>query len=87
MKLLSKTKDIYFIGIGGIGMSGIAEILHEMNFSISGSDISENQNTIRLKELGIKINIGQKKEKHVAVYDIYPDHVICRIEYVCVAYT
>ena len=62
MKLLSKTKDIYFIGIGGIGMSGIAEILHEMNFSISGSDISENQNTIRLKELGIKINIGQKKE-------------------------
>ena len=62
MKLLSKTKNIYFIGIGGIGMSGIAEILNEMNFSITGSDISENQNTNRLKKLGIKIYIGQKKE-------------------------
>ena len=62
MKLLSKTKSIYFIGIGGIGMSGIAEILNEMNFSITGSDISENQNTNRLKKLGIKINIGHKKE-------------------------
>lgn len=62
MKLLSKTKNIYFIGIGGIGMSGIAEILNEMNFSITGSDISENQNTDRLKKLGIKINIGHKKE-------------------------
>lgn len=62
MELLNKNKKIYFIGIGGIGMSGIAEILYEMNFSISGSDKNENQNTLRLKNLGIKINIGQKKE-------------------------
>ena len=61
MKLLNKNKNIYFIGIGGIGMSGIAEILYEMNFSISGSDKNENQNTLRLKKLGIKINIEPEK--------------------------
>ena len=74
MKLLSKTKSIYFIGIGGIGMSGIAEILHEMNFSITGSDISENQNTNRLKKLGIKINIGHKKENINNIDMSYREH-------------
>ena len=41
---MKKIKNIYLIGIGGAGMSGIAEILHEMGFKISGSDISENYN-------------------------------------------
>ena len=52
MSLLEK-KKFYFIGIGGIGMSGIAEILHEMKFKVSGSDMSKNPNTIRLKKIGI----------------------------------
>ena len=42
MKILAKKRNIHFIGIGGIGMSGIAEILHDMKFSVSGSDINEN---------------------------------------------
>ena len=62
MNILAKKKSIYFIGIGGIGMSGIAEILHEMKFSISGSDLNENQNTKRLRSVGIKINLGHFKE-------------------------
>ena len=60
MSLLEK-KKFYFIGIGGIGMSGIAEILHEMKFKVSGSDMSQNPNTIRLKKMGININIGHSK--------------------------
>ena len=53
---------IHFIGIGGIGMSGIAEVLTNLGFKISGSDISENANTLRLKKLNIIITIGHKKE-------------------------
>ncbi len=50
-----KKEKIHFIGIGGIGMSAIAKILHSMNFIISGSDISQNENIEKLKALGIKI--------------------------------
>ena len=49
---------IYFIGIGGIGMSGIAEILHALGYDIAGSDINENVNVKRLKEKNIGIYIG-----------------------------
>ncbi len=52
---------IHFIGIGGIGMSGIAELLHELGYDISGSDINANTNVKRLSDLGIKINIGHDK--------------------------
>ena len=55
-------KKIHFIGIGGIGMSGIAEILNEKKFQVTGSDINENNNTKRLRNLGIKILIGHKKQ-------------------------
>ena len=53
-----KIKNIYFVGIGGIGMSGIAELLLNLNFNISGSDINENDNIKRLRNLNIDINIG-----------------------------
>ncbi len=46
---------IHFVGIGGIGMSGIAEILHNLGYSVQGSDLSENANVARLREKGIKI--------------------------------
>ncbi len=49
-------QKIHFIGIGGIGMSAIAKILHSMNFVISGSDISQNENIEKMKSLGIKIH-------------------------------
>jgi UDP-N-acetylmuramate--alanine ligase len=46
---------IHFIGIGGIGMSGIAEIVHNLGYKVQGSDVIENYNTIRLEKSGIKI--------------------------------
>ena len=46
---------IHFIGIGGIGMSGIAEILHNLGYKVQGSDISENQNVKRLQGMGVKV--------------------------------
>ena len=52
---------IHFIGIGGIGMSGIAEVLNELGYKVSGSDIAENNNTKRLKDLGIEVFIGHEK--------------------------
>lgn len=52
---------IHFVGIGGIGMSGIAEIMHAMKYNIQGSDISENKNVKRLQGKGIKVFIGHKK--------------------------
>jgi len=45
-----KINNIFFVGIGGIGMSGIAELLYEQGFNVSGSDIYENENVKRLKK-------------------------------------
>jgi len=53
---------IHFVGIGGIGMSGIAEILHRLGYKVQGSDLSENANVKRLREKGIPITIGHKAE-------------------------
>lgn len=55
-------KPIHFIGIGGIGMSGIAEVLHNLGYRVTGSDIAQNQNISRLIKLGITINIGHTKD-------------------------
>lgn len=52
---------IHFIGIGGIGMSGIAEVLFNLGYSIRGSDVSENANVNRLRELGVEIIVGHNK--------------------------
>ncbi len=59
---LSKKKKVHFIGIGGISMSAIAIILLKNGFTVSGSDISENENVKELEEKGIKVYIGHKKE-------------------------
>ena len=56
--MFKKAKRIHFIGIGGIGMSGIAELLLNLGFSITGSDISKSQNVNRLETRGVKISIG-----------------------------
>lgn len=52
---------VHFIGIGGIGMSGLAEILHDNGFKVQGSDASENANVQRLKKKGIEIFYGHGK--------------------------
>ena len=56
---------LHFVGIGGIGMSGIAEVLHNLGYQVQGSDSAASYNTKRLEDLGIKIFIGHAAE-HVA---------------------
>ena len=53
---------LHFTGIGGIGMSGIAEILFELGYQVQGSDSSENANVRRLRDKGIKVICGQAAE-------------------------
>ena len=53
---------IHFVGIGGIGMSGIAEILHNLGYTVQGSDVSESANVRRLRALGISVEIGHREE-------------------------
>lgn len=59
---LAKTEIIHFIGIGGIGMSGLALIMKGMGFKVQGSDISSNKNIERLKKNKIKVIIGHEKK-------------------------
>ncbi|MCK5237270.1 MAG: UDP-N-acetylmuramate--L-alanine ligase, partial [Deltaproteobacteria bacterium] len=57
-----KIKNIFFVGIGGSGMSGIAEVLLNMGYKVAGSDIASSAVTERLKSLGAKIFIGHARE-------------------------
>ncbi len=59
-----KIDPLHFVGIGGIGMSGIAEILHNLGYEITGSDLNSNANVQRLRNLGIKIYEGHDR-KHI----------------------
>ena len=63
MKIRIASKEIiHFIGIGGIGMSGLAQIMKNMGFRIQGSDLVENKNIDKLRSLGIKVFIGHSKK-------------------------
>ncbi|HZQ12343.1 MAG TPA: UDP-N-acetylmuramate--L-alanine ligase [Pseudolabrys sp.] len=62
MKLPRDIGPIHFVGIGGIGMSGIAEVLVNQGYTVIGSDVSENANVKRLRDKGVKIAIGHKAE-------------------------
>jgi len=59
---LAKTEIIHFVGIGGIGMSGLALIMKRMGFNVQGSDVQTNKNVERLKRNKIKINIKHSKK-------------------------
>ena len=59
---LAKTEIVHFVGIGGIGMSGLSLIMKGKGFKVQGSDLNSNKNVERLKKEGIKIFIGQKKQ-------------------------
>ena len=52
---IASNEVVHFIGIGGIGMSGLAQIMNNMGFSIQGSDLNRNKNTERLTKLGVKV--------------------------------
>ncbi|MCA1457858.1 UDP-N-acetylmuramate--L-alanine ligase [Bradyrhizobium sp. BRP22] len=62
MRLPREIGPIHFIGIGGIGMSGIAEVLCNLGYTVQGSDASENGNVTRLREKGITVSVGHKAE-------------------------
>ena len=53
---------IHFVGIGGIGMSGIAEILHNLEYTVQGSDVAESANVKRLRDMGIPVTVGHAVE-------------------------
>lgn len=69
MKSFGKAKHIHFVGIGGIGMSGIAELLLNLGYEVSGSDIKDSAVTKRLTGLGGKISLGHRAE-HVENADV-----------------
>lgn len=57
-----RVRRVHFIGVGGIGMSGLAEILRTLEFDVSGSDMKAGDNTRRLQRLGVEIQIGHRAE-------------------------
>ncbi len=57
-----RVRHVHFIGVGGIGMSGLAEILRTLEFDVSGSDLRKGENTARLERLGVKICVGHRRE-------------------------
>ena len=75
-----KVKHIHFVGIGGSGMNGIAQVLLNLGFTISGSDLKETQTVLNLKNMGAKIYIGHNKDNikgaDVVVYSsaVKPDN-------------
>src|ERR1700742_1108484 len=62
MRLPREIGPIHFVGIGGIGMSGIAEVLCNLGYTVQGSDAAEGGNDTRLREKGIKVSVGHKAE-------------------------
>ncbi|MCZ8258641.1 MAG: Mur ligase domain-containing protein, partial [Beijerinckiaceae bacterium] len=62
MKIPRETGPIHFIGIGGIGMSGIAEVLANLGYTVQGSDASDNANVKRLREKGVTCFVGHRAE-------------------------
>ncbi len=74
--MFKSVNRIHFVGIGGIGMSGIAEILLQQGFAISGSDMNESDNVRELRSKGAEIHIGHKAENiHNAEVVVYSSAV------------
>lgn len=57
-----RVRHVHFVGIGGVGMSGLAEILRSLEFDVSGSDMKESSTTRRLQTLGVRIDLGHRHE-------------------------
>jgi UDP-N-acetylmuramate--alanine ligase len=67
--LPKRGRRIHFVGIGGAGMGGIAEVMHRIGYAVTGSDLSKNNMTQRLTALGVKVQAGHKAE-HVHGCDV-----------------
>ncbi len=67
--MVKRYRHIHFVGIGGAGMSGIAEVLHNMDYLVTGSDAASSETTQHLEGLGIRVFIGHKSE-HVQGADV-----------------
>jgi UDP-N-acetylmuramate--alanine ligase len=69
--MFERYKTIHFVGIGGVGMSGIAEVLANLGYEVTGSDVKESETTKRLQAMGIRISIGHREDNigsaHVVV--------------------
>ena len=76
MKLPRDVVPIHFIGIGGIGMSGIAEVMATLGYKVQGSDLSDNYNVARLRKNGIEVFIGHQAANIGTVWDIHTDDLI-----------
>jgi UDP-N-acetylmuramate--alanine ligase len=61
---------IHFIGIGGIGMSGIAEIMHNLGYKVRGTDVADNANVKRLRKMGIPVTVGHSAENLTDAYAV-----------------
>jgi UDP-N-acetylmuramate--alanine ligase len=61
--LFSKKTRVHFVGIGGIGMSGIAEVLVNLGYAVSGSDLKSSASTVRLRSLGVRVHEGHRAEQ------------------------
>lgn len=78
---MGRVKRVHFIGIGGAGMGGIAEVLKNLGYTVSGSDVKENRVTRRLKSLDIDVHIGhspeyvEKSDVVVVTSAIKPDNI------------
>ena len=59
---MRRIRGIHFVGIGGVGMCGIAEVLANQGYAISGSDIKESPVVARLRSLGVRVEIGHRAE-------------------------
>jgi UDP-N-acetylmuramate--alanine ligase len=64
-----RVRHVHFVGIGGIGMSGLAEVLRTLEFDVSGSDLKANESTRRLESLGVRVFVGHAAE-HVDGADV-----------------
>ncbi|MEM8794642.1 MAG: UDP-N-acetylmuramate--L-alanine ligase [Pseudomonadota bacterium] len=62
MKMPQNIGPVHFVGIGGIGMSGIAEVLQTLGYEVQGSDMAEGANVVRLREKGITVHVGHQPE-------------------------
>ncbi|MBI3704337.1 MAG: VCBS repeat-containing protein [Rhizobiales bacterium] len=62
MKLPRDIGPVHFVGVGGIGMSGIAEVLANLGYTVTGSDVADSANVKRLRDKGIKVSVGHRAE-------------------------
>jgi UDP-N-acetylmuramate--alanine ligase len=73
-----KVKHIHFVGIGGSGMSGIAEVLANLGYSVSGSDLADSATTRRLQKVGIRVDIGHAEANAAGADALAPLRGNCR---------